>query len=99
MIIVKAFEMNGTRAAGCHTQAATLAQDRIDLGFAGQGPSSTKEGAEYGQTDTQTPHWLHIAGSVSAMVPLVKMVSRASRVTALDAAAWPWAMDSSMGLG
>ena len=64
-----------------------------------QGPSSAKEGAEYGQTDTQTPHWLHIAGSVSAMVPLVKMVSRASRVTALDAAACPWAMDSSIGLG
>ena len=53
-----------------------------------QGPSSAKNGAEYGQTDTQTPHWLHMAGAVSAMIPLVKIVSRANNVTAREAAAW-----------
>jgi hypothetical protein len=55
--------------------------------------------AEKGQMETHIPHELHNAGSVFATVPLVCMVSLASRVMARDAAALPWAMDSSMGLG
>ena len=63
------------------------------------GPSSVNDGAEYGHKDMHTPHWLQFAGLVTAIVPLVKIVSLASRVTARDAAACPWATDSSMGLG
>ena len=52
-----------------------------------------------GQMETQTPQLLQMLGSVSATVPLVLMVSLASRVIARDALARPWATASSIGLG
>lgn len=61
--------------------------------------SSIKEGAEYGHIETQTPHELQAAGIVSAIVPLVWIFFLARSVTALDAAAFPCATDSSIGLG
>ncbi len=42
--------------------------------FPVKGPSSAKEGAEYGQIETQTPQALQSAGAVSATVPEVWIV-------------------------
>ena len=36
LIIIKAFEMDGTGSAGCHAQTAALAKHRIDLGLSGK---------------------------------------------------------------
>ena len=63
------------------------------------GPSSVKEGAEYGHMEIQTPHELQMGCSVLATVPLVCTVSWAKSVIARDAAALPWATASSIGFG
>ena len=63
------------------------------------GPSSVKEGAEYGHMEIQTPQELQMGGSVLATIPLVYTFPWAKIVTARDAAALPWAMDSSIGFG
>ena len=67
--------------------------------FPVKGPSSTKDGAEYGQISMHTPQLLQDTGLTSAIVPLTWIVSLARRVTALVAAAWAWAIDSSTGFG
>ncbi len=62
-------------------------------------PSSMKDGAEYGQTEMQIPQLLQLIKSMTAISPFVVTVPWASNVTALEAAAIPWATDSSIGFG
>ena len=49
--------------------------------------------------ETHTPQELQLAGLTSATVPAAWTIFCDSRVTAREAAALLWAMDSSMGLG
>jgi len=60
---------------------------------------SLNPGAEKGQIATQTPQLLQKSGFTTATTPLVLMIFCASNVTAREAAACAWAMDSSMGCG
>ena len=54
----------------------TVGVEELTEGFAPElavvyGPFSVQDGAEYGQIETHTPHWLHMRWSTSATVPLV----------------------------